>query len=303
MIQAYNRISSGPLSEAFKAYTAEGVPEQPPHDAICTTLTAQTIRVSWMSPTLDSTNGVIKGYKVIYGPSDTWFGKILTPQSSSLNLLIKIFADENTKDAKITPSSETILHGLKKYTNYSMQVLAFTSAGDGVRSQPIHCQTEQDGNLSLSRKNIDRIFNILNISAPEAPVAVKALVMSSDSILVSWKPPAEPNGIIEQYTVYVQEESPDKIKPHKVIPNLRNQNLSFQAKDLDSNLKYQFWVTASTNIGEGQPSKKISVSPSTNGIKREFSGYNEQTLVYNEISSFCVNTIANGENQPHRAVF
>ncbi|KAK9680805.1 Immunoglobulin domain [Popillia japonica] len=283
VIQAYNRISSGPLSEAFKAYTAEGVPEQPPHDAICTTLTAQTIRVSWMSPTLDSTNGVIKGYKVIsltaqtirvswmsptldstngvikgykviYGPSDTWFDENTKDA--------KITPDENTKDAKITPSSETILHGLKKYTNYSMQVLAFTSAGDGVRSQPIHCQTEQD--------------------APEAPVAVKALVMSSDSILVSWKPPAEPNGIIEQYTVYVQEESPDKIKPHKVIPNLRNQNLSFQAKDLDSNLKYQFWVTASTNIGEGQPSKKISVSPSTNVPAKIASFDDTYTTIYKE---------------------
>lgn len=26
-----------------------------------------------------------------------------------------------------------------------MQVLAFTSGGDGVKSAPIHCQTEQDG--------------------------------------------------------------------------------------------------------------------------------------------------------------
>ena len=27
-----------------------------------------------------------------------------------------------------------------------MQVLAYTSGGDGVKSSPIHCQTEQDGN-------------------------------------------------------------------------------------------------------------------------------------------------------------
>lgn len=27
-----------------------------------------------------------------------------------------------------------------------MQVLAYTSGGDGVKSAPIHCQTEQDGN-------------------------------------------------------------------------------------------------------------------------------------------------------------
>lgn len=75
MIQAYNKIGTGPLSDDVKAYTAEGIPEQPPSQATCTTLTSQTIRVSWVSPPLTSANGVIKGYKVIYGPSDTWYGK------------------------------------------------------------------------------------------------------------------------------------------------------------------------------------------------------------------------------------
>lgn len=68
-------MGSGPISEEMKAYTAEGVPSAPPHDALCTTLTAQTIRVSWVSPPLASANGVIKGYKVIYGPSDSWYGE------------------------------------------------------------------------------------------------------------------------------------------------------------------------------------------------------------------------------------
>lgn len=31
--------------------------------------------------------------------------------------------------------------------------------------------------------------------------------MSGDSILVSWKPPEQPNGIVSQYTVYVREDS------------------------------------------------------------------------------------------------
>jgi len=56
-----------------------------------------------------------------------------------------IYLDESTKDTKITVSSETILHGLKKFTNYSMEVLAFTAGGDGVRAPRIYCQTEQDG--------------------------------------------------------------------------------------------------------------------------------------------------------------
>lgn len=62
-----------------------------------------------------------------------------------IKLIIFYSIDEKTKDTKITASSETILHGLKKFTNYSMEVLATTNGGDGVRSAPIHCQTEQDG--------------------------------------------------------------------------------------------------------------------------------------------------------------
>ena len=91
--------------------------------------------------------------------------------------------------------------------------------------------------------------------------------MSSNSILVSWKPPAQPNGIVEQYTVYVRPEgtSAEEAKSQKVIPNAKNNNLNYQAKDLNSNTKYEFYVTASTNIGEGQPSKKIVVSLNTKG--------------------------------------
>lgn len=59
--------------------------------------------------------------------------------------------DESTKLTMKTSSSETILHGLQKYTNYSMMVLAFTTGGDGVASSPIHCQTEQDGKLTFSQ--------------------------------------------------------------------------------------------------------------------------------------------------------
>lgn len=44
------------------------------------------------------------------------------------------------------PSLE--LEGLEKYTNYSIQVLAFTRAGDGVRSDQIYTRTKEDGETS-----------------------------------------------------------------------------------------------------------------------------------------------------------
>lgn len=64
VVQAFNKVGSGPMSEERRQHTAEGVPEQPPHDTTCTTLTSQTIRVSWVSPPLTAANGVITGYKV-----------------------------------------------------------------------------------------------------------------------------------------------------------------------------------------------------------------------------------------------
>ncbi|XP_058460394.1 cell adhesion molecule Dscam2 isoform X43 [Malaya genurostris] len=218
VIQAFNKVGAGPMSEEEKQYTAEGTPDQPPSDTMCTTLTSQTIRVSWVSPPLESANGVIKGYKVVYAPSDLW-------------------NDDKNKDYKKTASSDTVLHGLKKYTNYTMQVLATTSGGDGVRSAPIHCQTEQD--------------------VPEAPTAMKALVMSEGSILVSWLSPSQPNGVILQYTVYIKsgEQEP---KSHKVPAY----QMSYEASNLEKSTQYNFWVTASTTIGEGQRSKTLSAKPS-----------------------------------------
>lgn len=75
VVQAFNKLGAGPMSDEVKQYTSEGVPEQPPHDTTCTTLTSQTIRISWVSPPLNTANGVIKGYKVIYGPSEFWFSE------------------------------------------------------------------------------------------------------------------------------------------------------------------------------------------------------------------------------------
>ncbi|XP_017467258.1 PREDICTED: Down syndrome cell adhesion molecule-like protein Dscam2 isoform X42 [Rhagoletis zephyria] len=220
VIQAFNKIGAGPLSDEEKQFTAEGTPSQPPSDTACTTLTSQTIRVSWVSPPLESANGVIKTYKVVYAPSDEWY-------------------DDTKRHYKKTASSDTVLHGLKKFTNYTMQVLATTAGGDGVRSAPIHCQTEPD--------------------VPEAPTDVKALVKGQAAILVSWRPPAQPNGIIQQYTVYSKVEGAEGEPKSQKIPHYQ---MSYEATELEKNKPYEFWVTASTNIGEGQPSKSIVAMPS-----------------------------------------
>lgn len=45
------------------------------------------------------------------------------------------------------------------------------------------------------------------ISVPGPPAAIKVLVSSGTSILISWKRPDEPNGEISHYTVYIKPVS------------------------------------------------------------------------------------------------
>lgn len=50
----------------------------------------------------------------------------------------------------ITTTREQVeLRGLEKFTNYSIQVLAYTQAGDGVRSNVLYIQTREDCESSL----------------------------------------------------------------------------------------------------------------------------------------------------------
>lgn len=50
----------------------------------------------------------------------------------------------------ITTTREQVeLRGMEKFTNYSVQVLAYTQAGDGVRSSVLYIQTKEDGECLL----------------------------------------------------------------------------------------------------------------------------------------------------------
>ena len=54
------------------------------------------------------------------------------------------FADES--DAQFITSNvmKVVVRGLEKFTNYSIQVLAYTRMGEGIRSRPIYVKTQQD---------------------------------------------------------------------------------------------------------------------------------------------------------------
>lgn len=46
---------------------------------------------------------------------------------------------------------------------------------------------------------------------------------------------------------------------------ISSQHTVFEVKGIQSHIEYQFWVTASTKIGEGQSSKVVSQIPTSRG--------------------------------------
>lgn len=72
-----------------------------------------------------------------------------------------IFSGSSSSEVEVkkTTNLETNLHGLAHFANYSLRIAAYTGAGDGERSTPIFCTTEEDGEESVHIfLNIEPVF-------------------------------------------------------------------------------------------------------------------------------------------------
>ncbi|CRL00266.1 CLUMA_CG013539, isoform A [Clunio marinus] len=216
--QAFNQIGLGPLSEPVSAQTMEDVPSKPPNDLRCVALTSTSLQVSWQPPPVNHQNGLLLGYKISSEP-------------------MADISENDDMDTRKTTALTIVLTSLKKFCNYSVQVLAYSRMGDGVISQPIFCHTEED--------------------APEAPSDIKVVVSSSNSLYISWLEPKDPNGIITKYNLYSRQVNgrEEMNNDKRVLPS---QQTYFEATGLQAHTEYQFWITASTRVGEGKSSRVAS---------------------------------------------
>nr|XP_049701279.1 Down syndrome cell adhesion molecule-like protein Dscam2 isoform X20 [Helicoverpa armigera] len=227
VVQAYNSRGAGPASPPTTATTMEDVPSLPPGALQCTALSSQSVRVAWEPPPLRGRNGVLQGYRVTYAPVTDWY-------------VTSIAGNEEAVTKQIS-GLHTTLSGLRRYTNYSVTVCAFTAAGDGVRAAPVYCHTEED--------------------VPSAPADIKAVVSSRNKILVSWLPPAAPNGVLVGYTLYMSViEDGREEGTHKRM--LSPSTLSHETSRSPPRATHQFWVSASTRLGEGETTRVVTVLPS-----------------------------------------
>ncbi|XP_013791952.2 Down syndrome cell adhesion molecule-like, partial [Limulus polyphemus] len=146
----------------------------------------------------------------------------------------------DTESRRVGSEDLTInLTGLEIFTNYSIRVAAYSRVGDGVFSDPVYCRTLE--------------------GVPGEPANIKVFIMAQNAILVSWKPPLKPNGEVIKYTVYKRTKIEGRQNISKAI--LPANQLTFEARDLVLGQHYEFWVTASTSMGEGGSSPIIVQTP------------------------------------------
>jgi protein sidekick len=104
-------------------------PSSGPKTVSANETSSTTIVVRWNEVDLLHRNGIIEGYKVYYGALNVPFRYKKVPSNATFT---------------------TTLTELRKFTQYSIQVLAYTRIGDGVLSvPPIVVQTMEDGNNYL----------------------------------------------------------------------------------------------------------------------------------------------------------
>ncbi|XP_037092233.1 LOW QUALITY PROTEIN: tyrosine-protein phosphatase Lar-like [Pollicipes pollicipes] len=182
---------------------------------------SRSLLVSWLPPSADLRNGAIRYYKIFLkrsGQDDSDAVEIKLKDPSHRNFTV----DE-----------------LRKYTEYSISVLAGTLVGDGPQSHPVLARTEDD--------------------VPGKPRNLTARVLNSTAVRLTWSLPTdrERNGLILGHQVLVQElgtEGNGRSSRPRRYEIRDGEAADYTAADLQPSTSYLFRVSALTRKGDGSRS-------------------------------------------------
>lgn len=104
-------------------------PGAPPQNIQAFSETSESIRVVWEPPPPNLQHGDITFYKLLYVNST--------------------LPDDEAHEVKITDVNEReyVISDLQKWTEYRVWMVAGTTVGSGVKSDPIMVRTDEDGTL------------------------------------------------------------------------------------------------------------------------------------------------------------
>ena len=157
------------------------VPSSYPTSLSCSSISSTSVHLSWNPLESKEFNGISQGYVVYFRPLREWKGKSVWAKRKKLFLNSIYIVGESTR----LHTLDTLLtvKQLEKFQNYTVQVTALTRIGEGPKSRPVYCRTMED--------------------VPSAPANIKAVPLSTHSILVTWLPPASPAGDITGYAIHL----------------------------------------------------------------------------------------------------
>jgi len=214
ILQAYNDVGTSDPSKVSIIRTNEATPGSGPSDVEASATSSTTILVKWGDIEKTDRNGIIEGYKVSYGAKGVEFQQ-------------KTIASNVTK--------QTTLTELKKFTGYTIQVLAYTRVGDGVLSSP-------------------PIMVVTHEDVPGPPSNIKFPDVSFTTARIIWDVPEHPNGEILAYRVNYHLKNDDS---ENVTQEFAPTDRTYRATGLDPMSYYLFSVTAKTGLGWGYTSKGL----------------------------------------------
>ncbi|RMX55339.1 hypothetical protein pdam_00019119, partial [Pocillopora damicornis] len=214
-VAAVDGVHNGTFSNTVWVQTPEAVPSQSPQNVTASSVSSNSFQLNWVPVPQEFANGRIQGYRVSIWELSRWIAA-MRPNKTTV--------DNSTTSA--------LIGGLEAYTNYVVQISAFTAAGEG---------------------NITHI----NVSTQEGvptrpPQQVQGIKQSSTSLLITWitVPSGHAHGVIIGYNVYVNNGSV------RVLSTSVNDAV---LTGLKKYTQYTVQVSANTSTGEGPRSSPISV--------------------------------------------
>ncbi|XP_065110429.1 protein sidekick-1 isoform X1 [Paramisgurnus dabryanus] len=219
-ICAVNQVGRGQYSpETNRLMLREEPPSAPPKNIVASGRTNQSIMVQWQPPPEPQLNGVLRGYVLRY----------------RLAGLPGEFQLKNITSAEI---NYCLIGDLIIWTQYEIQVAAYTGAGLGVYSQSVTEYTLQ--------------------GVPTAPPQdAEAVALNSTTIKFTWTPPPQQfiNGINQGYKLLVwPEHCPECITMVTIAPEFHGSRHYGYISDLKKFTWYETAVLCFTTPGDGPAS-------------------------------------------------
>ena len=204
-------------------------PSGEPQNFAITKVTPNSITFSWLPPLIHLRNGKITHYSL----------------RCSYDNLTDIITLEHLQIHDTTYTLSKLL----PYTNYSCNLSASTSVGEGP-STSIVARTDEDCKTTHLKNSCCHLSSLVPGSPP---TDLTFVFFNSSTLLLSWLQPLIPNGIIIKYTINCIGENN---KNHTVVTSTTMTLVS----DLSPYTNYTCSVFGHTRIGRGPPITTIGLT-------------------------------------------